>query len=1094
MFMMLCTALGMQGITITPYVEDFSTLSVNKPDMGLKGWTRIKDVHSINGTDYSVSYQAYTYSYGAKSPSVYCSTQQVGPYGNKVDANDILVTPKITGTLSFWCKKYTTNSGSLKLFKCTKNADGSFAVGEEIDLGEEVTYTAKTITLPQEFDGEFVGFRIEGVYLDDVKATSAERDAVQSFAISSASRDGSGNLEADARNSVKLPVKITLTNTGDIDYVAGQEGYELYLHAGSSSTASSASKISTVKLTEDLPAGETKEMSVTFSFSGQGTGYFFVYDPAGNYKSLSYITVKEYKPELKIVRNQTDAYRFIPLDFGYSTEAERVLTLELQNAGSAPLNNLSCQASEGFETDCPTSIPAGESVTVNVKLTAIDPGWYTGALVFTGNNTESQTIEVRGLVSDPELWSEGFEGETLPANFLAGEYWEISKDPAVIATPGNSSWATNTGKYSYNVTELISPKLEVREGDEPLQIFAGRKGGRTDTYSELKVKYSSDREHWTELEHWQDSYSNSIFGDEMLSSDNANLFKRFTVDLPEGEWFVAFEGKYVNIAHLTGYRLAVVDHDLKHVSHSIPKEGMVNNEYVATLKLKNMNSVPETDYTVTLYAGDEVLATADAEEFAAASEKEHKMSYYPHQAGTVTMKAVFKAGDFVLETDEVDVNISEEVARINKQIGTRKSNDYYAPINAYYKHGHTETIYTEEMLGLEPGAQIVSLTYVGYRDNKTGTADVNYSAYLASDDRDKPTAAKGGFRDLNEMTLVKSGSVHFDAGQSYEGSLSDAYYTPLFEVVFDEPYTYEGGNLCVAFKSDADPTRNGVLFSLADGTYGAMIYGRDDSVENPDYYSSSYAPVVLIGTQKPTATVSGTVTANEQPVENAVVRFRSGNVHYEATSDADGKYSVEIIQIDKNYKVTASADDLAYEEEEERIFPEGPSTVNISFAAALPAVTVTGVVTDSTNDMPVANASVTFTCGERAEDPAVTDADGKYTIRIENPGDEEWTVTVTAPGYNMHSETDHLYPDEQTFDFALDPITDGILSADATAGLKVLVEGKLLVVESEDACVVNVVTPDGRVVFNSHVNPGRTELIELNSGIYIVAGHKLMVK
>lgn len=1013
--MLLSSYIGIKAasITIPNYTEDFSTLSVAKPDMGLKGWSRIVDKHTINGSDYTVSYQSYTYSYGVKAPSVYCSTQKIGPYGKTEEANDILVTPKISGTLSFWAKAYSsTGTNSIRLFRCTLNDDGSFTAGDEIDLGEgnTVSYTAKRITVPGEFDNEYVGFRIDGCYLDDVSATSAEREEEKIFILNSASNTGGSSLTADQRNSVKLPVKVTLSNTGDLDFTQGDANYELYLHRGSSSTASSSTKIATVKLTDPLAVGATSvESNVVFSFSAaNGSGnYFFVYDPDGNYKSLGYTTIKEYKPELKINRDQTGNYEFIPLDFGFTNpEDTRALTLKLKNIGSAPLNDLQCITSDNFSVSGIQPIASEGEIEVTVSLDATTPGWYEGAITFTGTNVTSQTIKVRGLIKDANIWTEDFEAESFPANFLVeGEYWKIGSTPTELATVGNSKWAQNSNSYSYSVTEFITPKLQVNEDDDPLQVFIGRIGSRTETKSNLKIKYSPDRINWTEVTSLQDASSNSPFGPDLISSVNASLFKRITVDnIPAGEWFIAFEGNYSNIAHITGYHLAEVDHDLMYVGHNIPNEGMVNYPLIATLKLKNMNSVPETDYSVTLYADDNAVATADATDFAAASEKEFTMTYYPHATGTSSMKIVFEAGDFKYESDPMEVTINAEVASEEKQIGTRGKSDFNTPVNAYYKHSHTEMIYNQSQLGLEPGSKIVSLTFIGYRTSQSSSADVNYTAYVSSDSREKLTTS-AGFKNLEEMTKVKEGSVHFDASASYTSSID--YYTPLLKIEFDEPFTYEGGNLCVAFTSDASTTRKDVQYSLISGTSGQAMYGRSDSQATAELtpYSIGELPVLIIGTQKSVGLVSGKVCSSDStPIEGAQVKFASGDVYYETVSDNEGNYSLEIMQLDRTYQISANAEGYeVYETAEPVTIEEGNSTINITMTPLPTAhVVVSGTVTDKHTGDAIKGASVVFECADRREEAEETDEDGNYSITIHNPGTEEWNVTVTATNYKQH--------------------------------------------------------------------------------------------
>lgn len=773
-----------------------------------------------------------------------------------------------------------------------------------------------------------------------------------SFKLNSATRVGTGEVDADMRNSARLTYKISLTNTGSGEISAGADGYEVYLYRGGyNASLNSATKVSTLALTETLAPGATTTVEAQFAFPAKGEGdYFFVADPSGNTSGQTYIKVNEYLPKLVLDRGtNSTTYAYIPLDFGFGGTEGRVMTLNFSNDGIAPLTGLQCDVEGPFAVDGLTDIAAGASLTVTVTMTAGEPGWYEGSLVFKAPNVESKALVARGHVSDPELWAEDFETDDFPGSFIVGNYWQITDDPEEIATPGNLRWAANTGTYAVSKSQFVTPRLEVRAGDAPLEIFAARLGSTyTTPATEMAVKYSSDRENWTEALYLEDTSSNSPFGNEFIMSARGNLFKRFTVEIPEGEWFVAIEGKALNVGHITGYRLAEVAHDVMHIEHKLPVEATVNHPYVATLRLRNMNSVTESGYSVSLYSGEQLLASVEPDDFDSGEERTFEVAYYPHEAGMMPVSVAFESGDYRFETEPVEVTVAEEQAVEETFItGTRaSSNQQYGPVNAFYRYATSETIYTAEELGLEEGVKIVSLTYLGYRTNESTTGDVSYTAYLARDERNTPYQSPA-FRDVADMTQVKASSVIFPSGQSYESTLE--YFDPIFKVDFDTPYVYEGGNLCVVFKSVANTIRRGVQFTPYKtdfngvSTFGRMIYNQSDSDPNA-YIQSTYPCMVIVGTEKAVATVTGVVTSNGDPVAGATVRLTSGEVYYETLTDGDGTYSLTVMQLDRLYRVSATAPGLQYEDEAEREIPEGESVIDITLEEG--TLSVDGIETE----------------------------------------------------------------------------------------------------------------------------------------------------
>ena len=134
----------------------------------------------------------------------------------------------------------------------------------------------------------------------------------------------------------------------------------------------------------------------------------------------------------------------------------------------------------------------------------------------------------------------------------------------------------------------------------------------------------------------------------------------------------------------------------------------------------------------------------------------------------------------------------------------------------------------------------------------------------------------------------------------------------VFEMMFDTPYVYSGGNIIISCQSEFTAYDSGDGFiidtALADRS---ISKGVDNASAFPTtaYRQAVGVPVTTFYFAKTPQTYSGTVTnANDNaPVADATVTLTSGDVIYSGTSDASGAFSVSVIQADKEYTVTAFA-------------------------------------------------------------------------------------------------------------------------------------------------------------------------------------------
>jgi len=185
-----------------------------------------------------------------------------------------------------------------------------------------------------------------------------------------------------------------------------------------------------------------------------------------------------------------------------------------------------------------------------------------------------------------------------------------------------------------------------------------------------------------------------------------------------------------------------------------------------------------------------------------------------------------------------------------------------------------------------------------------------------------------------------------------------------------------------------------------------------------NYHSNSTSETVISGetitvnfelTPLPGA-IAGTVTdaLTGDPIEGADVTANG----YSGTTDTEGHYTIQLPP--RTYTVTVSA--TKYVSQSKPATVTANTTRTIDFALTLLNGTISGTVTDSSTDDPIAGATVT------ANGISVsTGTDGTYSIELP-PG--TYNVTVSANGYKDSSQTNITVVAEETtpLDFELTPI------------------------------------------------------------------------
>jgi hypothetical protein len=172
--------------------------------------------------------------------------------------------------------------------------------------------------------------------------------------------------------------------------------------------------------------------------------------------------------------------------------------------------------------------------------------------------------------------------------------------------------------------------------------------------------------------------------------------------------------------------------------------------------------------------------------------------------------------------------------------------------------------------------------------------------------------------------------------------------------------------------------------------------------------------------------VAGTVTDAETsaPIEGASVSVKSGDVLYSGTTDAEGKYSIVVKQVQlEDYVIEASATE-EYEVKTEAIGKiENDITKDIALRKA---AEITGVITSARDGNVIEGAEVTLLdADENIVSTATADENGIYSIKVQLL-DADYKLTVKAEGYVDGEEEIANLTESISKDIALETIAKQI--------------------------------------------------------------------
>lgn len=626
--------------------------------------------------------------------------------------------------------------------------------------------------------------------------------------------------------------------------------------------------------------------------------------------------------------------RTAPIAFGKTNTAD-VQTFYVYNWGAAPLTVNSISVPAGF-TVTPaeqftvvafdeTNLSAAAQA-VMITFSATEAGEYSGNMVINYGTDGEFTLPISGTKLDPTKFYANFDGGNSEANWPAGSVYQSG----VSASNGGTYSAPNYYISSTSTTNnlFITPKLTAAAGDK--LAFDAKLYSSSWGEGKVVVYAAATRDELVNFDPENDTRTAlfSVSGQDETNPMTTD-WQTFEVPALAGDNYYAFEiSSRPYVDEIYGLKVAEVAHDWQIVSSNIPAQAMQNIPATVSVNLLNLGLQDEAadNYEMTVYISGDASATGET----VALPMNHELSdvgtkisatMQSPKVGTFPVYIEVKAGDYVVQTDPVNVEFLEEVAVAEgKEVGTKTSTGRdYGFVDWYNNDGnstrYTDILYPAEKIaaaGINAGDKIIAITFKGSNSAKTFKAEVTSWVGTSTGGITFGTPDKLNMQEIS----VYSGSIEFPANMESVINLTS-------------PIVWDG-------TSDIRVYTEAV--GQGTGNYVSVQYAYDSDMTMSYNGTTKAAPLAYFVLAAEPATFSGTVKdADGNAIENATVTLVSTdgeNVQYTGTTDAEGAYSFNVIQSSRTYNATASAEGFEDVIEENISFTEGNQTKDFVLGTA----------------------------------------------------------------------------------------------------------------------------------------------------------------
>jgi hypothetical protein len=754
----------------------------------------------------------------------------------------------------------------------------------------------------------------------------------------------------------------------------------------------------TILIYDENDANITAWQEVFYQFTPATSGTYYIgfhsYSPANSNATM----VDDVRVETTPGGPSFDGASGVAFGNIYDIMPNKQAAYTVRNTGAEPLTVSQTSASPEITlAGASQTIAPGKAATVTVTLSDIAAGSYTGSFELSTNDPSNQTVTVNvtatvltGTLTEshyqdfesgaPAGWTttgfmphagSGIGGSASYRAAVAGyqpqfmtHFVEMGADPIV--------------NFSYKAINLTGQNVPTPANGLALLVFVSDDYGVSFT-EVYRIEPGGANEHIPSLDYAEVNIPLSAYAGKtcMIGAVSAGA------------------GGTMYYMHIDNMRIgSKAADDLTALSISGSTMPSVNAASVYTVTVENAGFNTQTSYTVRLMReGIEEIASLPGVSIAAGETKTFELEWTPAAEG-----AAYLYGEVLLEGDLNTENNRTENHNVTVQpegvtvvtVGTGKSL-YYSPVNFYYKENASQALYFANEIGTNGGTIDRIMYQTAFNAPFTSKP---FKIWIGETDR--TDFADLSWVDVSELTPV------------FDGVLSQPAGDANWQIQFDEPFEYHGGNIVVyAVKIDTESSVGKYFYStLEPGANRIIVSASDNSgtitEENPGAgqvaLSNAYPNLFFFMNIDDTGSVSGVVSGADGPLGGVKIEV-AGTMLYAITS-AEGEYEFASL-VPGTYTLKATLFGHDDETASATVTADNNTAVDFTMTETV-EVTIDGTVTRTDNGTPVEGAKVTLSGYENYE--TVTDAEGIYTIEGIY-GNHEYEVAVTATGFVKYTAT-----------------------------------------------------------------------------------------
>lgn len=457
----------------------------------------------------------------------------------------VFIPVQMSGTVKFWAKSNldsrSKKSSSVKIYEA--NEDGTVTTNVLYSATPTKGSSVWVEHTLENIEGKYVAINLVYTDLDDFTygdgGSGSGEDPetppvfVEKKALTALDFERTSDYEimANEENKYSASFLVTVRNSGNVTLKKEEISVSI--------TDKNDNVLGTTTHTDTLAVDSTISIPITITTDAGEGGYISLYAKenvtntyvmANGNKKYANIHVTPYVAQFAISDpNGNKLWSEDNISFGVANK-EVTQSVTIKNAGTAPLKVTSLTLPEGFNTpEKSFDVAADSAKEVKITMSATAPYGKKGGNVVIEHSLGTFTFSVSGTTVDPSLYFENFEGDALPEAWIAGEKWSLT-------TQSDNRYAVQNSNEG--ATTLTSPRLTVMEG-EKLSFEAKR--AFSYNAATIKVSYSTDKKAWTEA---------GVY-------ELTTAFETYQItNIPVGDVFVQFEGKYVAIDNVIGFHLS----------------------------------------------------------------------------------------------------------------------------------------------------------------------------------------------------------------------------------------------------------------------------------------------------------------------------------------------------------------------------------------------------------------------------------------------------------------------------------------------------------------------------------------------------------